>query len=55
MRPDEGDQLAHWDDLQRWWQYATDVLGQSMLLRLSPSMVSVWILPPPPEELIAPQ
>jgi hypothetical protein len=56
MRPDEPDQLAHWDALKRWWRDATDALGQRMHLRLAlGSMVSVWILPPPPEELLAAQ
>jgi hypothetical protein len=53
IRPDEPDTVPHWDALNRWWREATDALGQRMHLRLLfGSMVSVRVLPPPPEGLV---
>jgi hypothetical protein len=53
MRPDEPAKVPHWDALKLWWIQATEALGQSMHLRLLlGSMVSVRILPTPPEGLV---
>lgn len=56
MLPGEPDTLPRWDTLRQWWVQATEALGARMHLRLLfGTMVSVGMLPTPPQELINPE
>ena len=55
MLPGEPDTPPRWQMLKSWWLEATEAMGQRMHLRLLlGSMVSVTILPAPPQDLPSP-